>query len=168
MPSAASCCAARLLALYSTGSVTSWNSATPHHYRTLVDYVTAGGRLFLAIPHLSTNVTRNYSDYGVEELVNGGDFSELCGVRVKARGPRFYWATAPDNSDALGFRYPHRFGIVFVPRGEIEITDPAAETLLVDDEQAYPLLLRRRRHSREISRRAARGGRRCGCGILGG
>ena len=142
--------ARQLLRNYRALIFSGWNSATPHQYRTLVDYVTAGGRLLLAIPHLSTNVTRNYSDYGVEELVNGGDFSELCGVRVKARGPRFYWATAPDNSDALGFRYPHRFGIVAVPRGEIEITDPAAETLLVDDEQAYPLLLRRRLGKGEV------------------
>jgi hypothetical protein len=25
-----------------------WNSATPHHYQTLIDYVKGGGRLFLA------------------------------------------------------------------------------------------------------------------------
>jgi hypothetical protein len=120
-----------------------WNTATERQYETLRRYAEGGGRLFLAIPHLSTNVTRNYSSYGVDELVRNGDFSDLCGARVKGRGSRLYWATAPEGTDTLGFRFPRRFGIVAVPRGEIEIVDPAAEPLVVDDEQAYPLLLRR-------------------------
>lgn len=121
-----------------------WNTASEAQYETLLGYVRQGGILFIAIPHLSTNVRRNYSSYTVEELVHGGDFSELCGVKVKGRGERFYWATAPDNSSELGFRFPRRFGIMSTPMGDIEITDAAAETLVVDDEQARPILLRRR------------------------
>ncbi len=132
-----------LLSQYRSLIFTGWNSATERQYKTLLDYVRGGGRLFLSIPHLSTNVTRNYTSYGVEDLVNGGDFSELCGVRVKACGPRFYWAMAPIGSETMGFTFPRRFGIAAVRRGEIEITDPEAETLLVDDERAYPLLIRR-------------------------
>ena len=134
--------AKRLFKHYKALAFSGWNSATEKQYDVLVDYVKLGGRLFVAIPHLSKNVTRNYLNYGVDELVRGGDFSELCGVKVLGRGGQFYWSTAPRDGDGrLGFRFPRRFGINFVHRGKIEITDPKAEVLLVDDEQASPLLL---------------------------
>jgi hypothetical protein len=120
-----------------------WNTASDEQYKILTQYVAKGGRLFISIPHLSTNTRRNYSSYTVDELVNHGDFSELCGVKVKGRGARFYWATAPHGCSELGFKFPRRFGIMGTPMGDIEITDPAARTLVVDDEEARPLLLRR-------------------------
>jgi hypothetical protein len=120
-----------------------WNTSSARQYETLKKFVANGGTLFISIPHLSTNATRNYADYGVEELINGGDFSDLCGVKVKGRGKRFYWATAPHGSEELGFKFPRRFGTMQTCMGDIEVTDKSAETLLVDDEQAAPLLLRR-------------------------
>lgn len=121
-----------------------WNTATLHQYETLTQYVRDGGVLFIAIPHLSTNITRDYNAYTVDELVNNGDFSELCGVKVRGRGRRFYWATAPDRKGELGFEFPRRFGIMTTCMGDIEITDPDAEILAVDDEEMYPVLLRRK------------------------
>jgi len=121
-----------------------WNTASDRQYAELTRYVRAGGTLFISIPHLSKNITRNYTNYGVEELVNQGDFSELCGVRVRGRGDRFYWATAPDRKGELGFEHPRRFGIMTTCMGNIEITDPAAEALAVDDEEMRPVLLRRK------------------------
>jgi len=120
-----------------------WNTASDKQYSELTRYVQDGGTLFIAIPHLSTNVTRNYAAYGVDELVNAGDFSELCGVKVRGKGQRYHWATAPDRKGELGFKHPRRFGIMGTCMGDIEITDPAAETLAVDDEEMYPILLRR-------------------------
>jgi len=134
-----------LLAHYRSLIFTGWNSATERQYEMLLAYVQGGGRLFLSIPHLCCSVTRNFiTNYGVDDLVHGGDFSALCGLRVIRRGSRFYWATPPIGSDVLGIRFPRRFGIISVSRGEIEITDPSIETLLVDDEEGYPLLIRRR------------------------
>ena len=121
-----------------------WNTASDKQYTELTRYVRAGGTLFISIPHLSKNITRNYANYGVEELVNHGDFSELCGVRVLGRGDRFYWATAPDRKGELGFEHPRRFGILTTCMGKIEITDPTAEVLAVDDEEMRPVLVRRR------------------------
>jgi len=121
-----------------------WNTASEKQYDILTRYVSDGGRLFISIPHLSKNVRRNYTSYGVDELVNGGDFSELCGVRVKGPGERFHWATAPESESEIGFRFPRRFGIMAVPMGNIEITDPAVRILVVDDEDKRPLLLRRK------------------------
>ncbi|HWQ55388.1 MAG TPA: hypothetical protein VN442_17005, partial [Bryobacteraceae bacterium] len=121
-----------------------WNTASPTQYDVLTRYVRSGGTLFIAIPHLSTNVTRNYTSYTVDELVNRGDFSDLCGVKIKGRGRRYYWATAPDRKGELGFGLPRRFGIMTTCMGDIEITDPHAEALVVDDEEMYPVLLRRK------------------------
>jgi hypothetical protein len=121
-----------------------WNTCSPAQYRMLVDYVKAGGRLCLGIPHLSTNMTRNYHDYRVDELVNGGDFTELCGLKVTARGDRFYWATGPElTPNALGLKVPRRYGIMGASLGRIEIADPAAvEVLAADDEEFRPFILR--------------------------
>ena len=121
-----------------------WNTSSDKQYGILKEYVFNGGTLFISIPHLSTNITRNYCDYSVEELVQGGDFSDLCGVKVRGKGRRFYWATTPYGSEKLGFKFPRRFGVMATPMGDIEITDPDAEILVVDDEQGDPLLLRRR------------------------
>jgi hypothetical protein len=121
-----------------------WNTSSARQYDILTQYVRNGGTLFLSIPHLSTNVRRNYTSYSVDELVHGGDFSELCGVRVRGPGERFYWATAPRGSDELGFTFPRRFGFLCTRIGDIDITDPNAESLVVDDEMGKPVLLRRR------------------------
>ncbi len=127
-----------------------WNTSSDKQYAILKQYVANGGKLFIAIPHLSTNDRRNYGTYTVDELVNGGDFSELCGVRVKGKGDRFYWATAPYKASDIGFKFPRRFGILATPMGNIEITDPSAETLVVDDELERPVLLRRRYGKGEV------------------
>lgn len=127
-----------------------WNTASEKQYTELCRYVENGGILFLSIPHLCTNVTRNYGSYGVDELVRRGDFSELCGVKVKAKGRRFYWATAPDRKGELGFKFPRRFGIMSVCMGDVEITDPTVEMLAVDDEDFLPVLLRRRLGKGEV------------------
>ena len=121
-----------------------WNTSSAVQYRELMKFVTAGGTLFIASPHVSTDISRNHSSYTAEDLVNGGDFSDLCGVKVRKKGKRFYWATAPDRKGTLGFSFPRRFGIFTTCMGEIEITDPQAEILAVDDEEMEPLLLRRR------------------------
>jgi hypothetical protein len=136
--------AAFLNANYKALLFAGWNTASVKQYEILTEYVKNGGTLFISIPHLSTNASRNYGDYGVDELVHGGDFSALCGVKVKGRGRRIYWATPPRGSEELGVKYPRRFGILQNCLGEIEVIDPAVEALIVDDEAAEPLLLRRR------------------------
>lgn len=118
---------------------TGWNTSSEKQYEVLKEYVYNGGTLFISIPQLSTNETRNLN-YGTDELVNGGDFSELCGVKVLGRGDCFYWATVPIGSDKLGCTFPRRFGILGVPMGKIEVTDENLEVLVIDDEKAHPIV----------------------------
>lgn len=134
-----------LSANYSLLIFAGWNTSSEKQYRELCLFVENGGTLFISIPHLSTNATRNYTSYQPEELVHGGDFSRLCGVRVKRKAKRFYWATAnPEHSGELGFEFPRRFGIMACSLGDIEIVDESVEVLVVEDETMAPLLLRRR------------------------
>ncbi len=122
-----------------------WNSCSDKQYRIFVDYVQSGGKLCIGIPHLSRNLVRNYHDYTLDELVNGGDFSELCGVKVVSRGDCFYWATGNElTPNEMGLAVPRRYGIMASPLGNLEITtDPANVTVLAaDDERFRPVILR--------------------------
>lgn len=139
-----------LIAHYKALVFTGWNTCSEKQYTELCRYVEKGGILFVSIPHLSTNITRDYGTFGVEELVRGGDFSKLCGVKVKGKGKRFYWATTPDKKGELGFDFPRRFGILMVCMGDLEITNPAVEVLATDDEDFLPVVLRHRLGQGEV------------------
>lgn len=132
-----------LLKNYKLLVFTGWNTCSEEQYRILTDYVKGGGILFLAIPHLSTNDTRNYTAYQTSDLVHNGDFSELCGVKVKGRGRRFHWATCADHATEFEFPFPRRFGIMATCLGKLEIVDDV-ETLLVEDERMEPVMIRHR------------------------
>ena len=109
------------------------------------------GILCLTLAHLSTNKTRNYRSFGVEELVNGGDLSALCGVKVKAKGRRIYWVTGTSREpNELGIYAPRRWGTLGVPIGDLEFTDKNIEVLAAEDEGFEPVILRRRLGKGEV------------------
>ena len=132
-----------LLENYKALMFTGWNSAKEDDYPLLVDYVRGGGLLFVSIPHLSRNVTRNFVSYGVDELIHGGDFSELAGCRVKGRGKKFHWSLARDEKKIVGLPWNQRYGVTGTHLGELEFTDDV-DMILVDDEQFQPFLFRRK------------------------
>ena len=142
-----------LLRNYKALLFTGWNTCSPKQYKILCDYVKGGGRLCLTIAHLSTNEKRNYDFFKKEELVNGGDFSELCGIKVKKQGERFYWATGTSREkNRLGLVARRRYGIMGMPLGDIEFTDTPEnyETLAVDDEAAHPVIVRAKKGKGEV------------------
>lgn len=119
-----------------------WHSAKEEDYNILKEYVAAGGILFLSIAHLSKNIKRNFISYSKDELVNNGDFSELCGVKIKGRGTRYYWALMQENNPIVNSSTSWRtkYGVLCTHLGDIEITDDI-EILATDDEQFKPLLI---------------------------
>ncbi len=119
---------------------TGWNSASDSQYKTIKEYVYRGGTLFVSIPHLSKNKTRNYITYQKDELINNGDFSELCGVKVKKRGKQIYWILAAENNVLNLPRHKH-FGPALTHIGDIEISGKA-EIIAVHDETYMPVLIR--------------------------
>ncbi|MCI7643080.1 MAG: hypothetical protein MST10_01815 [Lentisphaeria bacterium] len=128
-----------------------WNTCSAKQYEIFCEYVKNGGKLFISIPHFSTDVTRNIWQYTENDLVNGGDLSELCGVKVLGRGERFYWVTAPTREpNCLGVTISRRYGVYCTSMGRLAITDPAMETLLLDHETLNPILLRRQYGKGEV------------------
>ncbi len=134
-----------LLRNYRALMFSGWNTCSERQYRVLCDYVRGGGRLVIGLCHLSTDDNRNYANFRLEDLVNGGDLSELCGVKVKGRTRRRYWATGPSPApNCLGIAARRRFGFMMLPLGDLEYTGPASdyEPLAVDDETLLPFILR--------------------------
>ena len=123
--------------------MTGWNSATPEQYRILLEYVKNGGILCCAIPHFSTNISRNFVSYQAEELINHGDLSELCGVKVRKRGNPLYWVLAAENNQ-MQLEKHKRFGAFCTHMGDIEIVGEQVEVLAYQDEQFLPFLLKNR------------------------
>ncbi len=130
-----------------------WNTCSEKQYKVLTEYVKAGGKLCIGLAHLSTDRTRRHNTFDVCDLVNDGDLSELCGIKVKARGSRFYWATGPSRkANDLGLVLARRFGIMAAPLGELEYTEAPEnyEFLAVDDEDMRPVILRCRSGKGEV------------------
>ena len=128
-----------LLSHYKALLFTGWNTCSVKQYEILKQYVAGGGTLFISIPQLAAIETRKFA-YTAADLVNGGDFSELCGVKVLGRGDNIYWAMVPQGSHRLECEFPRRFGILGVPVGNIEVTDRDLETIITDDEIGRPVL----------------------------
>ena len=59
-----------------------WNTMTTELYQKLIDYVLDGGRLLIFPAHFNVEEKRA----NPVRLFNGGDFTELCGIRIKAWG----------------------------------------------------------------------------------
>lgn len=145
--------AEHLLKNYKVLMFAGWNTCSPKQYRILCDYVKGGGKLVIGLAHLSTDDRREYTDNSVGKLVNGGDFTELCGFKVTGETQRKYWATGPSKErNCLGFAARRRFGYMCLPLGRLEFTAPAEnfEELAVDDEDAEPFILRCRNGKGEV------------------
>lgn len=136
--------AEHLLKNYKALIFAGWNTCSEKQYKILCDYVKGGGKLVISIPHLSTDLNRNYTNFKLEDLVNGGDFSELCGLKVTARDSRFYWATGWElKPNRVGYYAPRRYGIISQHLGKLEFTGPKEnyEILAADDEEFRPVIV---------------------------
>ena len=130
-----------------------WNTCSEKQYKVLCEYVNRGGILVIGLCHLSTDNKREYLDMKPEKLVNGGDLSELCGLKVVGMTSRKWWATGPsERPNDLGFVARRRFGKMMVSLGQVEFTqDPSCyEDLAVDDEDAEPFIIRCRKGKGQV------------------
>ena len=87
-------------------------------------------------------MTRNYQAYTKDDLVNGGDFTELCGLKVVDRGPYFYWTGAVKGSSAELWSSARTHGAYRGILGRVEVSNPNAEALLYNWENDMNVLYR--------------------------
>ncbi|MBR1920783.1 MAG: hypothetical protein IJ829_02125 [Kiritimatiellae bacterium] len=142
-----------LLRNYKAVLFSGWNTCTPRQYKVLCDYVKGGGTLVIGLCHLSTDDARRYTDLSPETLINAGDLTELCGLKVTGMTARRYWATAPsEEKNCLGFAARRRFGYMCLPLGKLEYVAAreAFEPIAVDDEEGEPFILRCRSGKGEV------------------
>jgi len=90
------------LSAYRALAFAGWNSMTDEIAGALRGYLNQGGKVLLALPHLSTRLDRAYRDYGVADLLGRGDLSRLIPVIVKGRKA----AAGPVAFPGAGFRAP--------------------------------------------------------------
>ncbi len=122
-----------------------WNTCSEKQYKVLTEYVQAGGKLCISLPHLSTDKTRRHDTFTMDDLVNKGDFSELCGLKVTGKGMRFYWATGPNRKqNDMGLVLARRLGIIGSHLADLEFTNSPEnyEIMAVDDENMRPVIVR--------------------------
>lgn len=64
-----------------------WNTMTPEIYARLKEYVTNGGALFMAVPHLSQHEDRAFLEKMEDlNLIKKGNFDDLFGVKINGSG----------------------------------------------------------------------------------
>jgi hypothetical protein len=124
-----------------------WNTMIAEDHAKLKEYVKNGGTLFTGIPQFSTHVKRDFlRDWQDLSLWNGGDLSELCGVKVLGPGAEYsgQWNAADRKrfpevelsacpSDSIAEDGPCRLA-------EIELN--GAEVVAWDASTAQPLVVR--------------------------
>jgi hypothetical protein len=81
-----------------------WNTMTNDIYDKLKSYVWDGGKLFLAVPNLISEASREKT----YELINNGDFSDFLGCTVNGKGKKLNWGIKfIDESLIPGYQYPY-------------------------------------------------------------
>lgn len=120
-----------------------WNSASAGQYKLMTEYVRNGGTLIIGLPQLCTGVDRKIHNLCPNDLLNNGDLSELCGVKVNAVYPRNVYWSINANTSGSGFKLSRRRGVFSIRLGDIEITDPAVKVLVTEDERNHPIILER-------------------------
>lgn len=67
-----------------------WNTALSEDCDKLKGYVENGGVLLTGIPQFSTHIKRDFlSDMDDLALINGGDLSSICGIKVLGKGEEY-------------------------------------------------------------------------------
>ena len=132
-----------------------WNTTDQNQYDQLKSYVEAGGRLFMSVPHLTTNIERDFLWNGLEplNLLNDGDFSDLFGVKIVGKGEKLSKVKAEEgveNNLLQGYAQSETF-FRFPPERpqheEVNLAEIAlqgAEVLARDVLSDKPILVRKR------------------------
>ena len=137
--------AEHLLKNYKVLMFAGWNTCSEKQYKVLCDYVNGGGILVLGVCHLSTDKKRNYMNFTLDDIVNKGDLTDLCNMKLKGPGRRFYWATGPEHGkkNKVGFIARRRWGYMGGPLADFEYTGKPEdyENLAIDDEGEAPVVV---------------------------
>ncbi len=91
-----------VLQTYSCLVFLGWNTMEEDTYEKLKRYVHAGGRLFMSVPQLSSQVERK----GELKLIRGGDYADLFGARITGAGEQASAVQFVADSAFSSYRFP--------------------------------------------------------------
>ena len=117
-------------------------------YANIKNYVQDGGRVFMSVPHLTTNETRDFLWNNMEplNLLKNGDVEDLFGAKISGRGDRLSSIRMVDDLDEP-FRvsdYAPPAGPKHPPVDLMEVELQGAEVVAIDQATEKPVLLRHR------------------------
>ena len=125
-----------------------WNSMNEEIYGNLKDYVQDGGRVFMSVPHLTTNETRDFLWNNMDplNLLRDGEIDDLFGAKITGRGDRLSSIRMVDELNE-----PYRISDYAPPAGPkhppvdlVEVELRGAEVLAIDRATEKPVLIRHR------------------------
>jgi hypothetical protein len=128
----------RVLQTYSCLVFLGWNTMEEALYEKLRQYVHAGGRLFMSIPQLSSQVQRN-ADL---ELIRGGDYRDLFGARILGAGEQAASVRFVSTSASPPYQFPQ--GASYQEGIRLAKTQIGTATVLAATPQGAPVLLEHR------------------------
>ena len=117
--------------------------------RTLRSYVENGGSLFISLPHFSTRKDREFRNFTKDDLINGGDLTALCDIRVKGRrvvSGQFITERELDDREKIDFDL--RGGVKDEPLADVTLGSDVEVVTTVGDR---PLLVRQKIGKGEIT-----------------
>ncbi len=144
---------AAFLSRYRLALMLCWHTMTAEDHAKLREYADQGGTLLLAVPHLSTHEDRSFLERMNDDdlaLWNGGDATELCGVKVRGRGARYCGHWTATGAEFGGAKCPEMSRVPSVSPDEdgpchlAAVDLCGAEPVIVDAISLQPMLVRHR------------------------
>ena len=79
-----------------------WNTAIEKDYEKLKAFVENGGTLLTGIPQFSTHIKRDFLENMKDlSLINNGDLSDMCGIKVKGTGSEYSGVWNSENREQM-------------------------------------------------------------------
>jgi hypothetical protein len=128
----------QVLQTYSCLVFLGWNTITGDVYEKLTRYVRAGGRLFMSVPQLSSQVERK----GELALIRGGDYGDLFGARIVGAGEQAEAVRFVAASGFPSYQFPQ--GATYREGIRLAKAETRTAAVLAATPQGFPVLLENR------------------------
>jgi len=127
-----------VLQSYSCLIMLGWNTMGAELYDKLKQYVGGGGRLWMSVPQLSSQVERR----GELHLIRGGDYEDLFGCRISGAGEQAESVEFVGASAFAAYQFPERAS--YQEGMQLAKTEAAGASVLATTPQGSPVLLENR------------------------
>ena len=134
---------AELVKDYTFTFIPGWNTMTKLFYRKILNYVKNGGEMFMSLPQFATNEDRDFLvQMESMSLLNDGDLSELCGIKVIGKGKQVKRIVSTDEGREKNYVVHSESYANHPPVYSAKIQNLNAEIIAYDENSQNPLLIK--------------------------